>query len=115
MAHSILHDFPHYALPAQAGTTYILYRHSKCTWAMLVKVTPDSSMELTLKPPYYTQDHISMKIPLDYTISGNSLTITWNERFNLNVKQLLTQRSATLRFVLGFVCPQAVYIYKVIS
>ena len=114
MAHSILHDFPHYALQAQAGTTYILYRHSKVKWAMLVKVTPDSSVELTLKPPYYAQDR-SMKIALEYTISGNSFEITWNERFNLNVKQLLTQRSATLRFVLGFVCPHAVYIYKVIS
>ena len=81
---------------------------------MLVKVTPNSAIELSISPPYYQEK--SLQILLVYTISGNNaVDLAWNEHHTLTVKQLLTHTRATLRFVIGFVCHQAVYIYKVTS
>ena len=89
-------------MPAQAGTTYILHKHIRVPWAMLVKVTPQSSVELTYDAPTYTN---KINIELTYTMSGNRcVNIVWSEHHSLTMKVLLTQTSATLCFVLGFVC-----------
>jgi hypothetical protein len=98
----LLYDFQHYALPAQAGATYIIYKHNRVPWAMLVKMTPNAAVELSFSAPIY-QGHL--KINLVYTLSGNhAMDIVWDEHHSLTLKVLLIQTSATSCFVLGFVC-----------